>query len=271
MADNYWAERLATAQSNLTEKSVRKVERQLAKYYEQTAKNIIGQFEKTYLKVMVGNYEGVKPTPADLYKLDSYWKMLAECKAELEKFGNKQQRLLGKSFINQYQQIYEVISLPTDLSFGKIDKSALEQIINQIWCSDGESWSSRIWKNIERLQDTLTEGLLDCLVAGKSPNALKHELQKRFNVSFSNADMIVRTEMSHLQTQAAQKRYQDSGIEWVEVLADKDERRCKVCGKLHQQRFPVNGQMPVPAHPRCRCCVIPVVGDYNEQMIMDGF
>lgn len=77
--------------------------------------------------------------------------------------------------------------------------------------------------------------------------------------------------MAHIQTQAARKRYKDAGITEVEVWADKDERQCDVCGKLHQKRFPIHGAMPIPAHPRCRCTIIPVVEteEQNTQMRID--
>ena len=84
-------------------------------------------------------------------------------------------------------------------------------------------------------------------------------LQERFNVSYNNADMIARTELAHIQTQAAKKRYEDYGVKQVEIWADEDERRCEVCGKLHQKKYPIDVKLPIPAHPRCRCCVIPVV------------
>lgn len=84
-------------------------------------------------------------------------------------------------------------------------------------------------------------------------------LMQDFNVSFNNADTIVRTEMAHIQTQAAIQRYKDYGITEVEILADKDERQCEVCGKLHKKRYPTGANVPIPAHPRCRCSVIPVV------------
>lgn len=65
--------------------------------------------------------------------------------------------------------------------------------------------------------------------------------------------------MAHIQTQAAQQRYIDYGITEVEVPEDEDERRCEVCGKLHGKRFKITETMPVPAHPRCRCCIVPVI------------
>ena len=73
--------------------------------------------------------------------------------------------------------------------------------------------------------------------------------------------------MAHIQTQAARKRYEDAGITEVEVWADKDERQCDVCAKLHKKRFPIQGAMPIPAHPRCRCTIIPVVEDYKNQVV----
>ncbi len=73
-------------------------------------------------------------------------------------------------------------------------------------------------------------------------------------------------EIAHIQTQEAKQRYTDYGITEVEVLADADERRCEVCGKLHGKRFKLTETMPVPAHPRCRCCVIPVVDSGKTRM-----
>ena len=134
-------------------------------------------------------------------------------------------------------------------------------MINQIWCADGVSWSSRVWKNTALLQQELNDNLIECPLAGRKTSELKKLLQERFNVSYNRADSIVRTEMAHIQTQAAKQRYADAGLEEVEVWADKDERRCDVCGKLHKKRFPVNAKMPIPAHPNCRCCILPVVED----------
>ena len=79
----------------------------------------------------------------------------------------------------------------------------------------------------------------------------------------------MRTEIAHIQTQAARDRYIDAGVAEVEVWADKDERRCDVCGKLHEKRFKVTEKIPVPAHPRCRCTIIPVVEPDNQLVVRD--
>ena len=97
------------------------------------------------------------------------------------------------------------------------------------------------------------------MLTGAPPSDLKKALQERFNVSFSRADALVRTEMAHIQNEAAKKRYEDNNITEYEIWAPKDERQCEHCGTLHRKRYPVGASLPVPAHPNCRCTVLPVV------------
>ena len=256
---SYWAERTAATQAELTTKNIEQTKTQLIKYYGKTQKEIIGQFEKTYNHLLSTMSEGKTPTPADLYKLDTYWQMQAQVKGELMRLGNKQAAILSNNFVKQYQAVYDLMAIKDISHYNTIDTKAAEAMINHIWCADGKSWSDRVWQNTELLQQALNDNLIECVVAGKKPSELKALLQNDFNVSFSRADSLVRTEMAHIQTQAAHDRYEAEGVEFVEIWADKDERRCDVCGKLHEKRYRINEKVPIPAHPRCRCCIIPVV------------
>lgn len=255
----YWIDRNRRAQDKLTRKSIADTEEQLRKYYSRAMDKVIEQFEATYNKILATVAEGRQPTPADLYKLDSYWQMQGQLQQELQRLGDRQAVLLGKQFTQQFLSVYEAIAIPGQSAFTQIDTQIAQQMINQIWCADGKTWSQRIWDNTNRLREALNEQLISCLVTGKKPSELKKILQEEFNVSYHRADSLVRTEMSHIQTQAAQKRYTDYGIQEVEVWADEDERRCEVCGRLHQKRYPIGATMPIPAHPNCRCTIIPVV------------
>lgn len=259
MSYEYWAERQAKAQTKLTNKSIKQTEAQLKKYYARAMKKTLDEFEKTYNKVLLSMDEGREPTPADLYKLDTYWQLQTQLREELRKLGDRQIVLLSKNFELHFFDIYFSIGIPGAKAFSTIDKAGARQLINQIWVADGKSWSQRIWNNTELLLQALNESLVECVITGKKTSEMKQILQERFGVSYSRADSLVRTEMAHVQTQAATQRYKDYGVQEVEVLADADERRCDVCAGLHMKRFPVEGQMPVPAHPRCRCCVVPVV------------
>lgn len=257
--NNYWVDRVANAQNKISNKNTREVNKQLAKYYEDTMKKCIEDFQSTYLKILEAKENGKDPTPADLYKLDKYWQLQGQTRNRLLKLGRKQIAALSKTFQDNFFEIYHSIAIPGSEAFNTLDEEMVQQMLNQIWCADGKSWSARIWENTEKLAEELNNGLIHCVAAGKKTSELKNILQERFNVSYGRADALVRTEMAHIQTQAAQKRYEDYGIQYVQVWADEDERRCDVCGKLHQKRLPIGAQMPIPAHPRCRCCIIPVV------------
>lgn len=263
---SYWAERQALAQDKLTSRNVRKTEKQLKEYYKRSMESVIGQFELTYNKLLSSMDEGRAPTPADLYKLDKYWQLQAQLRKELQALGDKQMVLLSKQFEVNFFEVYYSFAIPGSEAFTTISVEAAQQMINQIWCADGKSWSQRVWENTARLQETLNEGLIECVVTGKKPTELKQKLQERFGVSYSRANTLIRTEMSHIQTQAAKQRYQDYGLTEYEILGNDDDscgNHSVDCHAMHGKKFKyvemVTGKNAPPFHPNCKCCIIPVV------------
>lgn len=260
MANTYWRDRFARAQAAITDKNLKAVEKQLVKYYRRAAETSIQEFENVYNHILLAQEEGREPTPADLYKLDKYWKAQGRLRQELQKLGERQISLLTKYFEINFFEIYYSFALEGAEAFGgPLDKSAVRQMINQIWVADGKTYSQRVWDNIGRLTETLNEEMINCVVLGKKTTELKHILQERFNISYRRADTLVRTELCHVQTQAAHQRYKDYGIMFVEVYVDIDDRTCDECEELNGQRFPINGAPPLPMHPNERCCLLPVI------------
>lgn len=259
MANDYWKDRMAQSQTRLSDRSRKQIEKQLITYYKQTAKRVMADFEDTLYKLRATMRDGKEPTPADLYKLDKYWQLQAQLREELQALGDKEIKLLSQAFETNFFEVYYSLNLPESREFHTISTEGARQLINQIWVADGKSWSQRIWDDTQLLAEKLNEQLIHIVVAGKPTGELKKLLQERFNVSYSRADALVRTELAHIQTQAAKQRYEDYGIGEVEIWADADERRCDVCGELHKKRYPVGAAVPIPAHPRCRCCILPVV------------
>lgn len=256
---NYWQERTLKAQQELSNRNTKQIEKQMRQYYASTMKKILDRFEKVYNKVLLNTEEGKEPSVADLYKLDTYWQFQAQLRDELRQLGERQATMLSKQFELHFFDIYFSIAIQGEETFSTIDTAIVQQMINQIWVADGKSWSQRIWDNTDLLQDALNTHLIECLVAGTKTTELINLLSNDFNVSYNRASSLVRTEVSHIQNQAAQKRYEDYGIQEFEVWADEDERRCDVCGNLHEKRYPMGAVVPIPAHPNCRCSIIPVV------------
>lgn len=256
--DNYWIDRNVAALNRLTDKGIAATNKQLAKYYSSCQKNIIYEFEKLYNELLAQNKAGIEPTPADLYKLDKYWQLQAQLQHELTRLGDRSNNLLSKRFVEQYKDVYSNVSLPSEQTFATISNEAATQMTRQIWCADGKDWSQRVWTNTAKLQNALNEQLIHCVLTGKKTSELKRILQGEFQASYHSANMLVRTEMSHLQNMAAMERYRDYGIQEYEVLADGS---CDDCHAYEGKRFPMNGEQIVPFHPNCRCCILPVVNN----------
>lgn len=258
---SYWQDRMSAGLNKISKKSTAEIDKQLTKYYADSAQKTINDFTATYNKVQLAGASGNPVTPADLYKLDSYWQMQGQLRGELQRLGEKQIVAMTKVFEKNYFQVYNSINLQGTPLFSTIDTGAVQQLLNSVWVADGKTFSQRVWNNTNLLVDTLNDELIHCIATGKKTSELKSILQNRFNVAYHNADMIARTELAHIQTEAAKQRYKDYGIEQVQIWADPDERTCEVCGKLHKKVYPTGANVPIPAHPRCRCCIVPVIDE----------
>lgn len=280
MAD-YWKNRLFEAQKKWTDKDIDVINKMLRHYYKIARENIVEDFEAVYDKVLAQAEEGKPITPADLYKLDKYYKMQAQLQDTLQKLGDRTCEVLAKKFGQEYKHIYSELAVDeegkaikastSDKKFSTIDEQGAKHIASQVWAADGKSWSERVWKNIGDLQRTLNEGLVDCVITGKKTTELKKKLMERFDVSYSRAETLVRTEMAHVETQAALDRYKSSGVEKVRIVVDPDEKTCKECSKWDDKTINIfeaqTGTNCPPFHPNCRCAVAPVVKDKKEEAV----
>lgn len=267
---DYWANRQENELNKVSSLTEKTINSQLDKYYFSLMKQVMADFEATYDKIMsvgVGN----PVTVADLYKLDKYWQMQARLKELCEKLGNKEVELLSKNFEKQWDEIYQKAALPSDEAFVIPSESNAKQMINTIWCADGKTWSQRVWGNLQLLQETLNEQLIHIVVTGRTTRDLRIALMERFNVSRKQANMLIRTEIDHIQTASAAKRYQDSGLTRYQILG-REEGSCtrgrkgsidchEMDGKIFTYAEMKVGTNAPPFHPNCRCRIKPVIDD----------
>lgn len=222
---DYWASRQEDELNKISTKTEYEINQQLDKYYISAMKKIFEDFEATYNKLIATIGAGATPTVAALYQLDRYWQMQARLKQLCENLGNKEVELLSKKFEEQWEETYKKAALPSDKEFVIPSESNAKQMINSIWCADGKTWSQRVWGNVSLLQETLNEQLVHVVVAGRSTRDLRKLLQERFDVSRSQANMLINTEVNHIQTASAAKRYEDAGLKQYMVLG-REEGSC---------------------------------------------
>ncbi len=260
MANKYWADRQERELNVISTKTEAEINAKLDKYYMSVMKQVIADFEAVYNALLAQLADGEQPTVAKLYAMDKYWQMQARLRNLCEKLGNKEVALLSKQFEDEWEHIYKAAALPSDEAFTHISESNAEAMIQTTWLADNKNFSTRVWDNVGRLITTLDEELISVVAAGRSTNDLRNKLMERFNVSRSQANTLIRTEVCHIQTAAAEKRYKDDGLEeYIYLGREEHELGCD-CKKHNGKTFRFDDPKAPrpPLHPNCRCRIAPV-------------
>ena len=116
-------------------------------------------------------------------------------------------------------------------------------------------FSTRIWANQGQLRNELSILLSNGIVQGIHSRELAKQIEKKFGVSKSNAERLMRTEMARVQIAAQEESYRANGYEQYVFLAI--GTACPGCLALNEQHFNVSemqsGENAPPMHPNCRC------------------
>ena len=119
------------------------------------------------------------------------------------------------------------------------------------------TYSDRIWMYQGMLKAELDSLLKTGLIQGKHPTELARHLQKRFGVSAYNANRLMVTELTRVQTEAQKQSFIRNGFTQYTFLAI--GTACETCRALDEKHFDINKMMPgenaPPMHPNCRCSV----------------
>lgn len=251
--NDYWIEQ-SKKQTALLDKSTNFIEKQLTTHYTRVAKEVISDAEDLYLEML----EAGEISYSQLYRYDRFYRLNASINQELKRLGTREIEILDAGMKNLYLRTGELISGSAEWAI--INKQFAEEVVKRIWCADGKSWSDRIWSQKTQLQQELQDGLMNCVIAGSDHRKLVRTLQERFDVAHSNADRIVRTELNHVQNQAAMRGYLDAGYTHYQFLSALDSRTCGECEDLDGQVFAfvdaVEGINFPPIHPNCRSNII---------------
>ena len=126
------------------------------------------------------------------------------------------------------------------------------------------TFSDRIWMYQDILKGELAKQLQIGLIQGKGSRDLARNIRKRFDVSRTDAERLMVTELRRVQTGAAKLSYQTNGNEEYQFLALNPEVNsviCNECRKLDGKHFKVSDMKPgenaPPMHPRCHCATAP--------------
>ena len=128
-----------------------------------------------------------------------------------------------------------------------------------------QSYESRVATEIKGLLDYQNVGIQRAIADGFRNRETIQQITARIKevtpMAQSKAVTIARTETLRAGNDAAKSRYEKAGIQQVQWIAAYDDRVCPICEGLHDEVFNLGEEPEIPAHPNCRCTLIPIIGD----------
>lgn len=129
------------------------------------------------------------------------------------------------------------------------------------------------WRITDSTRDMLRSDVAQAIEEGWSNDQLAQALQDNYAFSPERAENIARTETAFADTAGSMATYRESG-----VVAQKTwivgDGCCEICQELDgetigiDEMFDVDGDQldGAPAHPQCRCAVIPVIDEDAQNL-----
>lgn len=201
--------------------------------------------------------------------------LYADCWAESKKASLKHQQIETKTHRETiknayYRTIYDTgVGLKINPAFSKLDNRAVNQVLNTKFL--GGNYSERIWKNTDKLADTLKEVIGSAIARGESYSKTARGIRERFGVTQYEATRLVQTETCYFQNQAEIEALKTMGIEKYKFIATLDSRTSDICREHDKKVYNIEdakaGENLPPLHPNCRSTVSAYLGEEYESAI----
>lgn len=213
-------------------------------------------------------YADLMPVRESIYKLDrlqglQYSILITE--EEIAGYTNEQIRehLLK---LSQQGLNYGMETLGFGKNFYSINDDIVRMFVDTPWCN-GESFSSRIWNDTNRLAQYLQQDLAQGFARGDSYDKLVRNLRQRFrNVNRKNAYRLVFTEGTYVMAESSMQPFVQD-FEKYRTSPVLDGKTCSICRNMRHQVFLISERHPgvnfPPLHPNCRDTFEIVVDDWD--------
>ena len=130
------------------------------------------------------------------------------------------------------------------------------------------TFSERVWANQDILRAEIDKVLQQTIIRGAGNREVAEKLQEKLKVTQYEAERLVRTETSRMQTEVRLDSYEKAGIEHVKFIAN-TKTACKSCldldGEIFERGEVVISENAPPIHPNCMCALSPVMTAEEEK------
>ena len=135
------------------------------------------------------------------------------------------------------------------------------------------TFSDRIWAQQANLRNELSNILTNALIAGRNPRDFIPQIRKRFDVTRSQANRLLVTELARVQTEAQMQSFKRNGFDEYTFLAL--GTACEVCKRIDGEHFKVekanSGINMPPMHPNCRCSTSAYMDDEDYEAWLNSY
>ena len=210
--------------------------------------------------------------PAYNYRISRYQALQEDIDMELKKAADKEIEITRMRYVDTiktgyYRNIFDVQKgLNLAFHFNEVDNKTINLLLKEKWTNNA-NFSTRIWKNSEKLGEYLKTQLSAASLSGKSIQKISSDLAHYMNAGIVQATTLVRTEVNHFANEAEMLAYKELDIEEYRFIATLDKVTCVHCAKLDKRKFKVKekkiGVNYPPIHPNDRCTTIAVFDDQD--------
>lgn len=245
--EEYWKSRIDNVfDSNYHKNELKKM---YIKAYAENEKQILKLYDELKKKGRL--------TTTQLYRIDRFMSLRKALAKQAEQVNSELNERMTQDLTNAYRETFGecVRELGLDMTWSMQNEKMLNKVLNTKWA--GSNYSKRIWNNSQQLPKDVEAAVVDCLTRGTSKDVYVKAIKNKYNVGFSKADRLVRTELSHTINEGQRDIYKSYGFKKVKWYAAEDERMCKLCGSMHEKIYDID-DVPSVAHANCRCTFSPV-------------
>ena len=218
--------------------------------YEEAKKDIEVELFHAYSKI-----NKPKPLISDFYRYNHLQKIEKQIEQSILELGTKENDFTKQAL--QHAANLGSRTVSNVLQTGVLNKTAIDQMVKQPWA--GDNYSDRIWKNKAQLIASMKSELTRGIIQGKSIYQVANMMDARLQVGRSQTQRLVRTEYMHALNQGQIETYRSNGYAKLRWVATMDDKTSDICRKRNGKEYAVDNLPDIPAHPNCRCTLVPVI------------
>ncbi|MED3691297.1 minor capsid protein [Peribacillus butanolivorans] len=194
-------------------------------------------------------------------------------KAEAKIMGNKEieitTKILNEAVFESYYRTGFLIEagLEKAIKLNPLKENEIKAIVNTP--IKEEMFSSRIWKNKEKLVKQVRFSVQQAMMHGTDPRKLSREVKRIFNVTAFESRRLINNEISRVTRQAQDQVYEQSGrVKEVMFDATLDKKTSKYCREHDgvKYKFGEHPRIPEDTHVQCRSDIIPIIDGWKPRV-----